>query len=150
VDELFAFIIRAWPFAAAAAPGVFAGWQVWRNARRDNRKDRADLVKIAQEAAGSVIADLREDNDRARAQLDDIRSDFDDFRKAHDLMIADKDAELAMLRGENRQLKAALESRERLLAANGIPYEPLTQAIWQVPAGRAGEPKDIVALGDIP
>jgi septal ring factor EnvC (AmiA/AmiB activator) len=113
-----------------------------RKAQAAQATTRTDLIKIAQDAAGAVIADLRTEIDRLRGQLDEVEAEFATFRKAHDTMIADKDAELALLRGQVRQLSATVDAYERLLTAHDIPHERPTQIFYEIRGGevRAVDP----------
>lgn len=132
VGDLFK---QLWPYAIVAAPGLWAVWKQLSSGQAASRKERIDLVRLAEEVSANAIKELREDNAALRGRLDEIEEEFAAFRRTHDGMIADKDAELALIRGENRQLKALLEAYERLLEANGIPHEKPMQPYWRVAAG---------------
>lgn len=136
--------------------GLLAGFLPWiamlGKAKSERSKDRADLVKIAHEAAGALIKDLREeiergneDRDQLRRRLEEVENELADFRRKHDAIMADKDAELAILRGENRQLRAMLDSHRRLLEANGISLPLLRDQFYFVPPGDA-PPHDLEGL----
>jgi len=102
--------------------------------------NRNELVQIATEAAGKVISDLSREIDRLRKQLDEVEAEFAEFRKAHDTMIADKEAELLLLRGRLRQLEATVDAYDRLLTAHAIPHERPPQIYYE---NRAGETRPI-------
>jgi len=136
------------------AGGFFAGcaaiaklWFDRSDARRDAKSardvQRADLIKIAQDAAGAIIADLREDVDRerrehakTRARLDELDAEFATFRRTHDTMIADRDAELALLRGRVRALEAERDALARILDHHNIPHPPTAQPFFELRDGR--------------
>lgn len=153
---------QLWPTVFNGAV-IAACIKLWFDARKDRREaekarvgveqqQRTDILKIAQEAAAGVIEDLREDVDRERKlraeqraenerislRLEKVEREFAEFRKVHDMMIADKDAELTLLRGENRQLKAVVDAYERLLSEHNIPHRrPALNPIWEVSSGEA-------------
>lgn len=139
---------EAWPYAIVAVPGIFAAWKAWSVGRRD-------LVKIAHDAAASVIGDLRKEIDRSHQEIDrlhrqqeELEREFAEFRRTHDTMIADKDAEIALLRGRLREAEAIIQAQDRLLDRHGIPHEhPRSSAFWGVPAGSG--PADLVP-GQLP
>lgn len=136
------------PWAVAvlgSIPGVVAILRQRAAARRDTRRDRNDLLKIAQEVYGEMLEDLRgevkrsnEERDQLRQRVDEVERELSEFRKRHDDMIADKDAmirrlqgELDLEKGEARQWKAIAERYERLLEANAIPHPKPGQPVWQ-------------------
>lgn len=104
-----------WPFLVVAAPGLFAVWRQWTVGQQAHRKDRADLVKIAQEAAGAVIQSLRD-------RLDEVEAELAELRKEHVKMLSEKDAKITLLEGEKRGLEAYAQSLERRLDELGIEY----------------------------
>ncbi len=132
-------LLREWgPLVGAVGVGLLPWVKVWSDRRSGERRDRHDLVKIAQEAASAVIEDLRDEVDRYRARLEEVEREFTDFRRKHDTMIADKDAKIALLEqrismteGEVRQWRATAESYARLLDKNGIPHAKPGQPIWE-------------------
>lgn len=132
--------------------GLLLGTLPWlvflRDGEKSQKKERLDLAAIAQDAVKDLIKDLREeldrgnkDRDQLRHRLEEVEHELADFRRKHDAMIADKDAELTLLRGENRQLLAMLESYRRLMKANGIEPPPVTQQFWSVPT--QGKPPEL-------
>jgi chromosome segregation ATPase len=120
-----------WPYLIVATPGVFAVWRQWQAGRRADRKDRGDLVKIAQAAAGEVIETLRAETKRLSERVEELEGEIQDLRKEHSRMLADKDAKITLLEGELRQWKTTAEAYERLLEAHGIPHAKLSQTIWE-------------------
>jgi hypothetical protein len=115
-------------FAVVAAPGL---WAVWKQSSADRviaRKERVDLIRIAQEVSAETIADLRR-------RVEELEGEVNAMRKEHTESIAAKDAELALLRGELRQAWATVDAYERLLTVNEIPHEKPAQAFWRVPPG---------------
>lgn len=121
-----------WP-ALLALVAALKFWLDARTARRaelgaklaaDEAKavQRTDLIKIAHDVAGELIAELRTEADRLRKRVADLDAEFATFRKVHDKMVADKDAELALLRGRVKSLEATLDAYERLLTHNNIPH----------------------------
>lgn len=136
-------LAQAWgPLAVAAVGAVLSILVFRRDTRNAQRRDRADLIRLAQEAARATIDDLRIEidrgnasQDRLRARVEEVEREFADFRRKHDDMIEAKDAELVMLRGEVRQLRTVIDSYQRLMRANGIEPPPLTQQFWSVPSG---------------
>lgn len=131
--------LKEWLPAAFGGSGLLVAARLWFDARQARKSEKAakdvqrtDLVRIAQDAAGAVIADLRKEADRLREQLDKLDAEFATFRKAHDTMIADKEAELALLRGKVRALEATVDAYERLLTANNIPHEKPAQPFFEL------------------
>lgn len=112
------------------------GLGLWIKAWHDARKQRTDLVTIAQEAAGEVIEDLRTENKRVRDRLADIEREFGEFRKAHDVMVADKDAKIALLEGTIRMKDAELEGLRDVIRRAGLPMPKQGQPYWEMRDGR--------------
>lgn len=134
--------------------GFLTAVKVWFDARAARKAEAAtrasqeiDLIKIAREVAGATIADLRTQVGDLQKQLGDVQAEFATFRKTHETMIADKNAELAMLRGQVRSLKATVDAYERLLTQHNIPHtkpvEPFTDL-------REGEARSVSLLPDQP
>jgi len=131
------------------APYVFGGggWVALAKIYLDGRtagqqraatasRERTDLVKIAQEAAGEVIEDLRSENKRVRDRLADIEREFGAFRRAHDVMVADKDAKIALLEGTIRMKDAELEGLRDVIRRAGLPLPLQGQPYWEMRDGR--------------
>lgn len=129
-------MLATWgPIVSGLLVGALPWLKLWAAARESGGQRRADLIKIAQEAAASVIDELRAEADRLRERLEKVEGDFGEFRRTHDTMIADKDAEIAMLRGQLRQALAHADTYERLLTKHEIPHDKPTQPFWRVAAG---------------
>jgi len=65
-----------WPVIAAGSPSVWLAYRQWRQEQRADRRDRGDLIKIAQDAAASVIEALRK-------RLDEVEVELAELRKEH-------------------------------------------------------------------
>lgn len=132
-------LLKEWVLPLGGLGGLAASVKLWIDASAARKSEKAtkatqrtDLIKIAQDAAGAVIADLRAEVDRLHKQLAEVHAEFGSFRKAHDSMIADKEAELALLRGKVRALEATVDAYERLLTANNIPHEKPAQPFFEL------------------
>jgi DNA repair exonuclease SbcCD ATPase subunit len=133
---------KYWTQAAALGAAVFTAWRWWVE-RRDRRRLEAeaertarasaklDLTRLAQEAAGDVVQILREEVGRLAEELSDVRTEMREMQREHIQMIAGKDAELAVARGQIRQLETKCETYRRLLADHGI-HVPLAFEAQQV------------------
>lgn len=117
-----------WPILVAAGPGVWAIWRDFRQRRKDGTRDKADLVRIAQEAAAAVISDLREEAQRLRDRLDKTE-------REHMEMIAAKEARITMLEGELRHQKMENEALRDLLTRNGIPAPKQSTPYYEIRNG---------------
>lgn len=128
---------KYWTHLVAIATA--AGWAInrWIDARAKKRTDavaaaaarqvaRLDLAKLAREAAADIIQTLREEVDHWTAEVDKLRVELRELQTEHIRMIADKDAEIALLRGRNRQLEATIAAHRRQMVAAGLtlPAEP--------------------------
>jgi hypothetical protein len=134
--------LPAWVgYLAVGAPGAWAVIKLWIDGRKDQSKQRADLIKIAQEAAASVIEDLQAHIDRLQARIATLEAELSTARREHTDSIAAKDAEIALLRGEVRQWQAIADTYERQLTDAGVPHEKPSQPVWRVPPGTA--PTDV-------
>lgn len=142
MEQLFSFIERAWPYALVAGPGLFALWKYYRDAELakarlgvEDRRDRQDLIKIAQEAAGEVIDELRQEAARLRERLETVEAELQKVRKDNADMMAAKDAKITMLEGENRQLQQRLRACEHLLERHHIPAPRQGETYWEMDDG---------------
>lgn len=127
MDSPFHLLEQSWPFLVVGAPGLFAAWKAWTTQRND-------LVKIAQEAAGSVIQSLRDEALRLSDRLAQVEDELDELRKEHAQMMANKDAQISLLEGEKRQLQAQVEAYRRILAAHDIS-DPARPAFFELKGG---------------
>lgn len=127
-------IAKSWPYLVVAAPGVYAVIKDLLGRRAIARKAEADLMQMAQDAASGVIHTLREEADRLAQRLEQVEAELSDLRREHSRMMLDKDARIALLEGEKRQLEAKVSAYRRILAANGLTEEPASQH-FEVAAG---------------
>jgi len=122
-------IAKSWPYLVVAAPGVYAVIKDLLGRRAIARKAEADLMQMAQDAASGVIHTLREEADRLAQRLEQVEAELSDLRREHSRMILDKDARIAQLEGEKRQLEARVSAYRRVLAAHGLADEPAAPAV---------------------
>lgn len=134
MEELTGFIRGVWPYLVTASPAAWLLYLRWSDSKKQFRAERADLIQIAQEAAGHVIGDLRAEIDRLRTEMAELHTEIATARKEHAVMLAQKDAEITMLRGELRQREALLEAYERVLKANNID-PPKQNRTWVLDGG---------------
>jgi hypothetical protein len=127
-------IAKSWPYVMVAAPGIYAVVKDLLGRRAIARKAEADLMQMAQDAASGVIHTLREEADRLAHRLEQVEAELGDLRREHSRMILDKDARIALLEGEKRQLEARVAAYRRILAAHGLAEEPAAQH-FEVAAG---------------
>ncbi len=133
-----------WAYVTTAAAGI---WIVVKAAleRRDKRRAeveasrtaraalKLDLNRLAQEAVGDAVEILRAEVKRLSDELADVRAEMRHQQSEHIQMIAGKDAELAVARGQIRQLETKCDFYRRLLLDAEIPI-PLTFDAQQVRA----------------
>jgi hypothetical protein len=121
--------LQQWGPLAGGIMVSFPPWiKMWIDGRKVASDERTDLIRIAQDAAASVINSLQ---DRVEA----LEAELTKFREESDKRLASKDAELSMLRGQLRQWMALAEAYERLLETNNIPHEKPAQPFWRVEIG---------------
>lgn len=72
---------------------------------------RADIIKVAQEAAAAMIADLRDEVERLKN-------------------------ENLVCRQESDQLRQRVESLERVMARSGLPIPTEPKPFWEIRDGR--------------
>lgn len=124
-------IEKYWGHATAVAVGLFTVFKAWSDQRAKRREAETaaatakavaqlDLAKLAQEAAGDVVQLLREEVDHWTAEVGKLRIELREAIK----MIADKDAEITLLRGRNRQLEATIAAHRRHMLAAGLTLPP--------------------------
>jgi hypothetical protein len=145
---------ETWPILAGAGAGVvsFMGaiitWLKWRDdadklredAANAREKQKGDLVSIAQRVAGELVQDLRDEVKRLRAEVAALESEMLALRKDHADIIAAKDAELTVLRGELRQKDATIDALQRYISANGLPQPTPHPHAFRVPPGDGPQP----------
>lgn len=129
--EALQFLERAWPFLLVAAPGAFAVYRQWSTNRRADRRDRGDLIRIAQEAAAAVIKTQQEEIERLRQRIDEVEEELGELRRKHADQLAEKDAKILLLEGELRTSWSQVRAYERLLEANNIPHAKPGQTLWE-------------------
>ncbi len=122
---------RAWPFLLVAGPGFFALYRQWATNRRADRRDRGDLIRIAQEAAGKVIEGQSEEIERLRQRIEEVEEELGELRRKHADQLAEKDAKILLLEGELRTAWAQVAAYERLLVAHDIPHAKPGQTVWE-------------------
>lgn len=133
--DLLKLLETYWPYLIVAVPGLYAVWKQWQAARQVARKDRADLIKIATEAAGAVIEDLRAEIERLKGEVEDLHSELASARREHAEMIAHKDAQITLLQGEKRQLEQQVAALEDFLRRHGIEPPKQGQTYWTMQDG---------------
>ena len=128
--DVIALLKNAWPFLLVAAPGLFALIKWVEGAQRGGRKDRADLIRIAQDAAAGVIGHLEREAAELRKRVDDLEGELNKLRKDHHEMMVSKDAKITFLEAEVQRWRSYAESYERTLEQNGIPHAKPEQSMW--------------------
>lgn len=131
-----AIFLQAWgPWITGLAVGTLPWLKLWSDSQAAHRKDRADLVKIAQEAAASVIKDLRDEADRLQDRVAALEDELSTLRRDHAETVAAKDAKITLLEGQLRQALAESQAYHRLLSANGIVHAPPKQTFYELEGG---------------
>jgi hypothetical protein len=128
---------KYWAHVTLAAGGLWTAVKWWADRRDKNRQAEAasiaaraaakiDLTRLAAEVSAEAIQTLRDELHRLTLEIDDLRAQFAAAQRDHIRMIADKDAEIALLRGRNRQLEASIAAHRRKMQAAGLelPAEP--------------------------
>ena len=146
-------IEKYWGHATAVAVGLFTFFKAWSDLRAKRREAvaatvaaeavaRLDLTKLAQEAAKDVVQILRDEVDHWTGEVAKLREELRDARREHAQVIAQKDAQIALLEGEKRNLQSQLDAYHRAfatpeyqkaLADHGLP-EPKVFTAHQVQA----------------
>jgi hypothetical protein len=135
--DLPAAIEKYWAQGVLAVGAVFTGVKWWAD-RRDKARQavaasiaaraaaKIDLTRLAAEVSAEAIQTLRDELHRLTLEIEDLRAQFAAAQRDHIRMIADKDAEIALLRGRNRQLEATIAAHRRHMIAAGLelPAEP--------------------------
>jgi chromosome segregation ATPase len=143
-----------WPFLVVLGGGVLGALKWWSSDRQARtklvaddradvrqdaaaeRKDKAELFRLVQEAAADLLHEAREENDRLRKRLDDLESKLDRLREEYHEMMVSKDGQIALLEGEKRQLEARIHSYEDLLTRHNIPIPVQSQQYWKMEDGK--------------
>lgn len=130
-------IEKYWAHLVAVATA--AGWALnkWLDAGSKRRADavasaaarqvvKLDLAKLVREETADIIQRLREEVDHWVAEVEKLRQEIHDIQHSNALTVAQKDAEIALLRGRNRQLEATIAAHRRQMLAGGLelPAEP--------------------------
>lgn len=85
---------------------------------------KLDLAKLVREETAEIILRLREEVDHWVAEVEKLRQEIHDIQRDNALTLAAKDAEIALLRGRNRQLEATIAAHRRHIVAAGLPLPP--------------------------
>jgi len=147
-------IEKYWGQATGIAVGLFAALKWWRDrksadraegaaARSQASKDKLDADRAAREGVAEAIQILRDEVKRLAAEVEDVREELRELQTEHIRMIADKDAEIALLRGRNRQLEATIAAHRRQMIAAGlsVPAEPAFFELREGELKPMGEPQ---------
>ena len=140
--DFVGWVEKHWVHLSGGGAAVWAAAKWWSVSARAGRKDRADLVRIAQDAASQVIQDLRDENTRKGQQIADLerrqdalQNEMTDLRKGHIAMVEAKDARIVLLEAQVRQALATAAAYEKLLEEHGIPHEKPAQPFWLIADG---------------
>lgn len=125
-------VTKYWPVVAGLAVAAWALLRSWFSRRALSEHAKNELVTIAQNAAKGVIRILQDENDRLNARVDLLENDFGKLQTKHAEMMASKDAEITLLRGECREAMTLAMSYEHLLTENSIPHEQPIRPFWDV------------------
>ncbi len=137
---------KYWSQAVLAGGGVVGLWRWWVE-RRDKRRLEAEAARVARAAAkldidrlareliDDAVEILRAEVKRLSDELSDIKAEMRQQQSDHIQMIAGKDAELAVARGQIRQLEARCDVYRRLLLDHDIPVPPTFEAHQVRPDG---------------
>ena len=138
-------IEKYWAQVTLAAGGVFAALKWWTDRGDKTRQAEAaviaarataeiDLTRLAKEVSAEAIDTLRDELHRQALEIKDLRGEIRDLQAEHIRMIADKDAEIALLRGRNRQLEATIAAHRRHMIAAGLEL-PAEHAFFELRDG---------------
>lgn len=133
--DLPTVIEKYWAHVVAVATA--AGWAINKrlDARAKARSDaiaaaaakevvKLDLAKLVREETAEIIQRLREEVDHWVAEVEKLRQEIHDVQRDHAKTLAEKDAEIALLRGRERQLEATIAAHRRQMVAAGLPLPP--------------------------
>lgn len=138
---------KYWAQIVIAVGGAWTALKFWSDQRAKRRETAAaslaaravaklDLTKLAQEAAADVIQTLREEVDHWTGEVAKLRDELREARREHAQVIAQKDAQIALLEGEKRQLTAKVEALQRVIVSHGWPEAKTFDALEVGPDGR--------------
>lgn len=125
-------IEKYWAHAVAVVAAAWTAFKFRADQRAKQREVAAassaakavaqlDLAKLAQEEVSKVIHTLREEVDHWTGVVGELREELREVRREHASVIAQKDAQIALLEGERRQLIAKVEALQRVIIAHGWP-----------------------------
>jgi hypothetical protein len=132
-------IEKYWTHVALSVGGGVGLWRWWVE-RRDKRRLEVEAARVARAAAkldidrlardliDDAVEILRAEVKRLGDELNDIKAEMRQQQNDHIQMIAGKDAELAVARGQIRQLEARCDIYRRLLLDHEIPVPPTFDA----------------------
>ncbi len=146
-------IEKYWSHLVALATA--AGWAITKrmDAQAKRRTDavaqaaaqqvaKLDLAKLVREETAEIIQRLREEVDHWTAEVDKLRTELRDVQGELSRMITagiDKDAEIALLRGRNRQLEASIAAHRRMMLRAGLDLPP-EPAFFEIKDGEVTTP----------
>lgn len=128
-----------WGHVVVAAGGGLGLWRWWVE-RRDKRRLEAeaargaraavklDIDRLARELIDDAVEILRAEVKRLGDELADIKAEMRQQQSDHIQQLAGKDAELAVARGQIRQLEARCDIYRRLLIDHGVSVPPTFEA----------------------
>ncbi|MBJ7410113.1 MAG: hypothetical protein JHD15_07065 [Phenylobacterium sp.] len=131
--------------AIVGAPGVWAVATRWLDDQKVGRKERVDLVKLAEEVSAKAIQRLQARVEALEAELTELRKEHAETVTAKDARIALLEQKLELKEGELRQVRSTAESYDRLLTEKGIDHIPMTATVWEAKEGRM-----LLASGPVP
>jgi predicted nucleic acid-binding Zn-ribbon protein len=136
---------KYWAQMVAIATG--SGWALnrWLDARSKKRAEavaaiaaraaaKVDLTRLAQEVAAEAIQTLRDELHRQAVEIEELRREIHDIQRDHAKTMAEKDAEITLLRGRIRQLEATIAAHRRQMANAGLPL-PAEPAFFEIADG---------------
>lgn len=143
--DLPAAIEKYWAHVVALATA--AGWAITKRLDAESKKRtdavasaaarqvaKLDLAKLVREETAEIILRLREEVDHWVAEVEKLRQEIHDIQTSNALTLAAKDAEIALLRGRNRQLEASIAYHRRLMLKAGLTL-PLENAGFEINDG---------------
>lgn len=138
-------IEKYWAHVVAVATAV--GWAISKrlDARAKARADaiasaaakeivKLDLAKLVREETAEIIQRLREEVDHWTAEVEKLRQEIHDVQRDHAKTLAEKDAEITLLRGRVRQLESTIAAHRRQMMAADLPLPP-EPAFFEIASG---------------